>query len=57
MTTYSWHGKAQRCADMGAAMEAVVAGTAPADAGGPDIDERFAPPPILTPAPGTEAGH
>ena len=51
-----YYGKAQRCADMGVAMEAVVAGTAPsALTGAPAVDSAFAPTPALIPAP-TPAG-
>ena len=56
LVVYGWHGKAQRCADMGVAMEAVVAGTAPsALTGAPAVDSAFAPTPALIPAP-TPAG-
>ena len=52
MTVYSWHGKAQRCADMGVACEAVYDGTHPADlTERPEVDEKFAPPAAVMAAP------
>lgn len=53
VTTYQWHGKTQRAADMLVAMNAVVAGTAPgALASPPAVDDAYLPPPApLAPAP------
>ena len=43
-TNYGWHGKAQRGADILAAMRTIVEeGKTAAEAGGPDVDPSFAP--------------
>lgn len=46
LTYYQWHGKAQRGADISAAMNAVVGGTPVATAcASVEVDPRFAPAP------------
>ena len=46
-----WHGKEQRCADMGVVCEIVAdTGSVPAS-GGPDVDPAFAVPLPVAPAP------
>jgi hypothetical protein len=52
LTYYQWHGKTQRGADITAAMNAVVAGTAPSALSNPPaVAETFAPPPPAPVAP------
>ena len=51
-TTYQWHGKTQRGADITVAMNAIVDGTPVAQAcSAIAVDERFAAQPVLTSAP------
>lgn len=51
ITYYQWHGKAQRGADISAAMNAIDGGKTPADAcAAVDVETRFAPAPVAADA-------